>query len=194
VWAGEPGAQEAWREALAVEPDTPYALTAGDLLHPEAARGLPVFVPSFPVPGSVTALSPLRQLAALQRGAARGGVRDELLYGVALQRVGRPVSAERVYAAAARRAPDDDEAQVAAAVGRFDKDRPADAFSRLGPLTQRFPRSASVRFHLGLLLLWTGRVEEAKRQLRLAQRVEPGAPLAEEAARYLKRVREAESG
>ncbi|HEU0335849.1 MAG TPA: hypothetical protein VFR43_04800 [Gaiellaceae bacterium] len=194
VWAGQPGAQEAWREAIAVEPDTPYAITAGDLLHPEAARGLPVFVPSFPVPGSVTALSPPRQLAVLQRGAERGGVRDAILYGVALQRIGRPVSAERVYAAAARRAPDDAEAQVAAAVGRFDKDRPADAFSRLGPLTRRFPRSATVRFHLGLLLLWTGRVEEAKRQLRLAQRVEPGAPLAAEAARYLKRVREAESG
>jgi tetratricopeptide (TPR) repeat protein len=193
VWAGEPGAQAAWREALAVEPDTPYAVTAGDLLHPEAARGLPVFVPSFPVPHSVTALPAARQLAVLRRGAARGGVRGQLLYGVALQRVGRPVSAERAYAAAARQAPDDPEAQVAAAVGRFDKDRPADAFSRLGPLTQRFPRSATVRFHLGLLLLWTGRVEEAKRQLRLAERVEPGAVLAGEAGRYLTRIREAES-
>jgi hypothetical protein len=36
-------------------------------------------------------------------------------------------------------------------------------------------------------------VEEAKRQLRLAERVEPGSPLAREATRYLARVREAES-
>ena len=193
LWAGEPGAETAWREALAVEPDTPYAVTAGDLLHPETARGLPVFVPSFPVPDAITALPPARQLGALARAARGGGVRERLLYGVGLQRVGRPLSARRVFDAAARAAPGSPDAQVAAAVGRFDKERPAEAFSRLGPLSRRFPQAATVRFHLGLLLLWTGAVEEAKRQLRLAERVEPGSPLAREATRYLARVREAES-
>ena len=30
------------------------------------------------------------------------------------------------------------------------------SFSRLGPLVKTFPRSQTVRFHLGLLLAWTG--------------------------------------
>ena len=77
------------------------------------------------------------------------------------------------------------EAQVAAAVGRFDKARPADAFSRLGPLTRRFPDKATVRFHLGLLLLWSGEVKEARTQLVRATTVEPGSPLASEARKYL---------
>jgi hypothetical protein len=83
------------------------------------------------------------------------------------------------------------EAQVAAAVGRFDKARPAEAFSRLGPLTRRFPSRATVRFHLGLLRLWSGEVKEAKRQLLRATRVEPGSALAGEAKRYLDELRKA---
>ena len=108
-----------------------------------------------------------------------------LLYGVALQRLGRQRSAERVFASLARGRPDDVEAQVAAAVARFDKANPALAFSRLGPLSTRFPRAATVRFHLGVLLLWSGEVKEARRQLRLARSTEPGSPLAREAQRYL---------
>ena len=94
-------------------------------------------------------------------------------------------SAERVFARAAREAPGNAEAQVAAAVGRFDKARPAEAFSRLGPLTRRFPDRATVRFHLGLLLLWSGEVKEARTQLVRATTVEPGSPLAREAQKYL---------
>jgi tetratricopeptide (TPR) repeat protein len=108
-----------------------------------------------------------------------------LHYGLALQRLGRPVSARRAYEEAALRYPNDVEALVAAAVGRFAKERPEAAFSRLGPLSKRFPRAATVRFHLGLLLLWSGQVEEAERQLRLAERAEPGSRLAEQARRYL---------
>ncbi len=70
-------------------------------------------------------------------------------------------------------------------MARFDKAAPAKAFSRLGPLSRRFPQAATVRFHLGLLLLWSGEVEQARRQLRLARTVEPGSPLAREAKRYL---------
>nr|MBA2742275.1 hypothetical protein [Actinomycetota bacterium] len=88
----------------------------------------------------------------------------------------------------ARLAPDDVEANVAAAVGRFDKARPADAFGRLGPLTKRFPREPTVRFHLGVLLLWTGRIDEAERQLGLASKIQAGSPLAREAERYLETI------
>ena len=52
---------------------------------------------------------------------------------------GRP---RRVYAAAARAAPKDPEARVAAAVGLFDKARPAQAFSRLGPLSRDVPEGS----------------------------------------------------
>ena len=144
------------------------AVQAESLLHPGLAPGRPPFVPSFAVPASIARLSPPSQLAALERGSREGGVQRKLLYGSALQRLGRPVSAEREFAAAVRLAPDDAEAQVAAAVGLFSKAKPALAFSRLGPLAPRFPRSQSVRFHLGELLLWIGQLQKAGQELRLA--------------------------
>jgi Flp pilus assembly protein TadD len=117
-------------------------------------------------------------------------VRAKLLYGLALQRLGHRVSARRQYDEAAKLAPANPEARVAAAVVRFGKGNPSAAFSRLGPLTQRFPKAPTVRFHLGLLLLWLARVqpgsvEEGKRQLRLARAEAPGSPLGREAKRLL---------
>ena len=193
LWAQRGDPVTAWRAAADAEPDTPYAILAGNVLHPELPRGIPVFIPSFSAPAAVTRLPPARQLEALRVRAERGGVRDLILYGVGLQRVGRPVSAARVFQQAARVAPQDVEAQVAGAVGRFDKDRPEEAFGRLGPLTRTFPNEPTVRFHLGVLLLWTGRIEAAERQLRLASRTRPGSPLAREAARYLETIRQARS-
>jgi tetratricopeptide (TPR) repeat protein len=189
-WAGLPGSEDAWRAAAASEPDSPYAVAAGNLLHPEYARGLPVFVTTVPLPRELDGLSPAAQLELLRRNAD-DDVAGKLLYGVALQRLGRQRSAEQVFAGAAREAPANAEAQVAAAVGRFDKARPAEAFSRLGPLTRRFPHTATVRFHLGLLLLWSGEVKEAKAQLVRATEVEPASPLAREARRYLDELRKA---
>jgi tetratricopeptide (TPR) repeat protein len=193
LWAQQGDPTEAWRAAIEAEPDTPYAVLAGNVLHPTLPRGLPAFIPSFAAPPAITSLAPERQLEALRRRAENGGTRERLLYGVGLQRVGRPTSAARVFEQAARLAPNDVEAQVAGAVGRFDKADPARAFGRLGPLTRRFPREATVRFHLGVLLLWTGRIDEAERQLRLASRTEAGSPLAQEAARYLQTIRKARS-
>jgi predicted Zn-dependent protease len=152
------------------------------------APGLPTFVPSFGAPAAVTRLPADAQVAALARAARRRDVRAKLLYGVALQRLERPLSARRQFAAAAALAPRNPEAQVAAAVGRFDKDEPVQAFSRLGPLTKRFPRAPTVRFHLGLLLLWINDVPEARKQLRLARAEDPGTPLAREANRFLVRL------
>jgi tetratricopeptide (TPR) repeat protein len=189
-WSGDTGAEDAWRQAVADEPDSPYAIAAGNLLHPEYAPGIPVFVSTAPLPSGFGKLSPPEQLRRLERDARRS-VAGKLLYGSALQRLGRPRSAERVFAEAARVAPHDVQARVADAVGRFDKSRPADAFSRLGPLTQTFPDKATVRFHLGLLLLWSGEAAEAKRQLQRAIRVEPGSPLAGEARRYLAELHKA---
>jgi tetratricopeptide (TPR) repeat protein len=191
LWANQGDPVAAWRAVLEAEPDTPYAIVAGNLLHPNLPRGLPAFIPSFQAPAEITKLPPARQLEALSLAAERGGVREQLLYGVGLQRVGRPVSALRVFEEAARAHPDNVEARVADAVGRFDKDAPEQAFRRLGPLSARYPKSASVRFHLGVLLLWTGRLEGAERQFRLAAKAEPGSPLAREADRYLETIRRA---
>jgi len=193
LWANEGDPVAAWRATIEAEPDTPYAIVAGNLLHPQLPRGLPAFIPSFAASPEITGLPAARQLEALRRAAERGGLRELLLYGVGLQRVGRPVSASRVFTLAARRAPGEVEAQVADAVGRFDKDAPERAFGRLGPLTRTYPNEPSVRFHLGVLLLWTGRVESAQRQFKLASRTQPGSPLAREAARYLETIKRARS-
>jgi len=183
------GARRAWRAAKRFEPDSTYAVRAGDLLHPEyPVPGLPVFVPSFGLPAALDRLQPPAQLRYLERRAGRGGVRDRLLYGVALQRLGRPVSARREFAAAAALAPKDVEASTAAAVGRFDKDRPQDAFSRLGPLARQYPRAATIRFHLGLMLLWMGDVGEAKVQFRRAIAADPGSVPAKQAQAFLDRL------
>ena len=182
-------AEAEWRAAKLAEPDSLLAVRASDYLNPQyPVPGIPVFVPGFAYPSGLSGLTPRRQLEVLQRRARAGNSRAKILYGVALQRLGRQLSAERQYAAAARLAPDDPEAQAAAAVGRFDKDRPAAAFSRLGPLSRRFPQAATVRFHLGLLLLWLGQVDEGRRQLVRARRLAPGSPIGREAARYLARL------
>ncbi len=184
-WAGEDGAKASWRSAAELEPDTAYAVTANNLLFPNYARNLPVFVPTANVSPALAALAPPAQLVELERRAQGGSVADQLFYGVALQRLGRQRSAQQVFARAARSFPGNAEARVAAAVGLFDKAKPVTAFSRLGPLSRRFRNAATVRFHLGLLLLWSGQVKEARRQLRLARTVEPGSPLAGVAKRYL---------
>ena len=193
LWANQGDPVEAWRAVVDAEPDTPYAVVAGNLVHPDLPRGLPAFIPSFAASPAIARLAPARQLDALRRAAERGGVRDQLLYGVGLQRVGRPISAARVFDRASRRFPTDVEAQVAGAVGQFDKDAPERAFGRLGPLSQTNPNEPTVRFHLGVLLLWTGRIQGAERQFRLASKAQPGSPLAREAARYLETIRKARS-
>lgn len=187
-WDGDrDGALAAWRQTRMSDPDSGYAIRASDLLFRNFPAGLPTFIPSFPPDPDLSGLPAGRQLALLAQRARSGSVRGKLLYGLALQRLERPVSARRQYAAAARLAPSNPEALVADAVGRFDKANPERAFSRLGPLSRRFPRAASVRFHLGLLLLWLGQVEGAKRQLRMAAE-RPGSRLAREATRLLDRL------
>jgi tetratricopeptide (TPR) repeat protein len=177
-------ARQAWRAAHRVGPDSPSAVRAESLLHPELAPGLPTFVPSFN-PASNFPDSPRAQLAALARAARRPDWRAKILYGVALQRLERPVSAERQFAAAARLAPNEPEARVAAAVGLFDKEQPALAFAQLGPLAKTFPHAQTVRFHLGLLLLWIGQVQMAKQELRLARAEGPQTLLGSQASALL---------
>jgi hypothetical protein len=59
------------------------------------------------------------------------------------------------------------------------------AFGRLGPLTGAFPKAAVVRFHLGLLLLWTRQLAKGADQFRLAVADEPHSVYAKEAKQLL---------
>src|SRR6266852_1446930 len=159
-------ATRAWQAAERVQPDSPSAVRAQDLRHPGGAPGLPPFVPSFTKVTNV--------------------VQAYLLRGSAYQQILRPVSAEREFRAAVKAAPNDPEALTAAAVGLFDKDRPALAFSRLGPLVRRFPHAQTVRFHLGLLLIYFGDMPRARRELALARAQGPRTPLGKRAETLLK--------
>ncbi len=159
-------ATRAWQAAERAQPDSPSAVRAQDLRHPGSAPGLPPFVPSF-----TRVTSPVESL---------------LLQGAAYQQVLRPLSAEREFLAAVKAAPNDPEALTAAAVGLYDKDRPALAFSRLGPLARRFPHVQTVRFHLGLLLIYFGDMPRARRELALARAQGPRTPLGKKAETLLK--------
>jgi len=159
-------ATRAWQAAERAQPDSPSAVRSQDLRHPGTPPGLPPFVPSF-----TQVTSPVESM---------------LLRGAAYQQALRPVSAERDFAAAARAAPNDPEALTAAAVGLYDKDRPALAFSRLGPLARRFPHAQTVRFHLGLLLIYFGDMPRARRELALARAQGPLTPLGKRAETLLK--------
>jgi tetratricopeptide (TPR) repeat protein len=178
-----------WREAKRADPDTQSALRAEDLLHPDMAPGRPFFYASFGAGSNIQGDSAAEQLDQLRARAETGGVKANLLYGVALQRVGRTVSARGAFEQARALDGKSLEAQVAEALGRFDKDAPAAAFSRLGPLARDNPRSALVRFHLGLLLLWIRDVDDAREQLQRASAAEPHGFYGKEARKLLSRLK-----
>jgi tetratricopeptide (TPR) repeat protein len=187
----EEGARVAWRQVEEVDADSPAALRAEDLLNPQFAPGRPPFVAPLEAPPGLEELSPDEQLAELERLAEEGGVDERLFYGIVLQRLGRPVSAEEAFASAAEADPTSVPAKVAAALGRFDKDDPSQAFSRLGPLAGA-DETGVVRYHLGLALSWIGQIEEAKRQLGLARETGPDGFYGREAERLLERLEEVE--
>jgi tetratricopeptide (TPR) repeat protein len=184
---GDEAAAE-WRKAVEVEPDSQSAVRAGDVLHPDMAPGLPSFFTTLePRPG-LTGKSPQEQLDELEAAARGGGADEWILYGTALQRVGKPISARAAFDRALELAPDRLDAKVAAAVGRFDKDDPSAAFSRLGPLARDNPDSALVRFHLGVLLLWIRDVQDARAQLEKAAATMPVSLYSREAKSLLSRL------
>jgi predicted Zn-dependent protease len=157
-------AEQAWRAAKKAGRDTYYEMKSDVILHPQFFR---------PADGLYPVFEPQRTDRLLLRG-------------VILQRQGHQHSAERLYARAARLEPRNDEAQVAAAVGLFDEDNLSASFSHLGPLVKTFPASQSVRFHLGLLLAWTGRRAQATTEFRLARSLGPKTRLGREANLFLR--------
>lgn len=158
-------AEQAFRAAKKAGRNTFYEIRADSILHPQYFdQGYPIFE------------------------ATGAGVPALLRQGIAAQQAGHQHTAERLYARAARLYPGDDQAQVAAAVGRFDEDDLAASFSRLGPLVKRFPQSVSVRYHLGLLLAWTGQRDQAVVEFRAAKRLAPTSALGREANAFLARL------
>ncbi len=157
-------AEQAFRQAKKAGYDTFYEMQADEILHPQFFQPQDGFYPLF---------QPQRRTTLL-------------IQGVLLQRRGKQHSAEKLYARAARLQPANDEAQVAAAVGRFDEDNLSASFSRLGPLVKRFPHSQSVRYHLGLLLAWTGQRDQAIKEFQLAQNLGRRSTLGVQSAAFLK--------
>jgi tetratricopeptide (TPR) repeat protein len=155
-------ATAAYRQAKKAGPDTPYRVQADVLIHPQffTKGGYPIL--------QYYGTDPL------------------LLAGQLQQRQYHQVSAERLYARAARLHPGSADAQVAAAVGRFDMDDLSASFSRLGPLVRRFPKSQTVRFHLGLLLAWTAQRDLAVKEFRAARALDPSSRLGRDADTFLR--------
>ena len=193
-WSGQNAdAVSAWEKVAKVGADSSYGVAAEDFLHPtlrgnKQIPGLPFLVLDFGAPRRIARLPGAEQLSALASAAAKPNARAKLLYGSRLWSLERPVSAERQFEAAAKLAPHDPVARTAAAVGAFTKANPVKAFSRLGPLTGLFPKAAVVRFHLGLLLLWSGERKKAVEQLELAAAEQPRSSYAEDAKRLLSRL------
>jgi len=156
-------AVQAFRKAKKHGRDTRYRVVVDNLLHPQYFKdGYPPF-----------------QYAG----------RDPLLIeGQVAQRRDHNETAERLWSRAAELHPNDPDAQVAAAVGRFDMDDLNASFSRLGPLVQRFPKSQTVRFHLGLLLAWTGQRTLAVREFTAARELGATTTLGKEADAFLVRL------
>jgi len=156
-------AVQAFRKAKKHGRDTRYRVVVDNLLHPQYFKdGYPPF-----------------QYAG----------RDPLLIeGQVAQRRDHNETAERLWSRAAELHPSDPDAQVAAAVGRFDMDDLNASFSRLGPLVQRFPQSQTVRFHLGLLLAWTGQRTLAVREFTAARELGATTTLGKEADAFLVRL------
>ena len=102
-WSGRNAdAVAAWRRAEALQPDTPFAVDAESLLYAgRTLPGRPPFVSPYEAPTALRGLPAGEELAALARAARRPSARAKILYGVALQRLGRSVSAEQQFAAAA---------------------------------------------------------------------------------------------
>jgi predicted Zn-dependent protease len=156
-------ASAALRRAKAAGRDTYYEVASDNLLHPQ------YFQQGYP-PFQYFGHDPL------------------LVQGQVAQRGDHQRTAERLWARAARLRPNDADAQVAAAVGRFDMDDLSASFSRLGPLTKEFPRSQSVRFHLALLLAWTGQRSLAVQEFRKTRALGPRTQFGKDASAFLSRL------
>jgi tetratricopeptide (TPR) repeat protein len=162
--AGYPNeAAQAFQQAKKVGANTYYGVKSDNLLHPQYFQeGYPPFV--------YTGKDPL------------------LIQGQVEQNAYHEQSAEKLWAKDAKLHPESADAQIAAAVGRFDMSDLSASFSRLGPLVKRFPQSQSVSFHLGLLLVWTGQRTQALTEFREAVKLGPQTAVGKQAENFVTRI------
>jgi tetratricopeptide (TPR) repeat protein len=155
-------------------PDSASSVDAEDILYADRfVPGLPHMIAPVAIPSGRTIGEQLAKATSpLQRG-----VIDWYL--------DRRVSARRALTEAARAAPADPMVQTLAAVSYYSKRNPTAAFSRLGPLSGRFPKAAVVYLHLGELLLWQKELQKARTQLEKAVAVEPRSVYAAQAKKLL---------
>ncbi|MES1248307.1 MAG: tetratricopeptide repeat protein [Actinomycetota bacterium] len=174
-WSGRNADAEKQFEAVDSKfPDSPSSVDAEDILYAgRYASGLPHMIAPVAIPSGRTI------------GEQLAKARTPLVRGVIEWYLERRVSARRALNEAARAAPDDPMVQTLDAVAYYSKRNPTAAFSRLGPLTGRFPKAAVVRLHLAELLLWQKQVAKARVQLRAAVADEPTSVYAEQAKELL---------
>ncbi|HWB22308.1 MAG TPA: hypothetical protein VG652_05430 [Gaiellaceae bacterium] len=166
IWAGyDADAEAPLKAAKKWGRNTEIEVKADSLLHPQFFPGDPIF-------------TPLSGNPLLVRGAK-------------LQVEGHQHSAEALYERAVRKNPNDVEALVAQAVGRFDKDNLNASFSQLGPLTQRFPKSQLVRYFLGYLLAVTGQGSAAVTQFQKTVALGGSTVLGRNAEAFLSKLKQA---
>jgi tetratricopeptide (TPR) repeat protein len=108
-----------------------------------------------------------------------------LQQGSQLQVQGHQVSAEHLYARAAKLDPKDIEARVAVAVGLFDEDNLLPSFSRLGPLVKQNPKSQAAHYYFGLVLAWTGQSSDAIAQFKKTVELDSKSPIGKQAESIL---------
>ena len=112
---------------------------------------------------------------------------DPLWHGVAAGRQAT-LGASAHSTARSSSLPTEPDAKVAAAVGRFDKDDPSAAFSRLGPLAREIPGLRARPLPPGVLLLWIRDVKDARAQLEKAAATMPESLYSREAKSLLSRL------
>ena len=171
-WAGSGDPLTAWRAVADGRSGLPVRDPRGKppVLEPPArvARIRPVVL------RATGGGAPARRRAARRAASSR---RERRRPGVAPLRRRPPARraarlGRAAFERAAKLAPDDAEALVAAAVGAFDKEHPELAFGQLGPLTQDVPAGAdrAIPSRRPLALDWSGRHGYSPAQARLADR------------------------
>jgi tetratricopeptide (TPR) repeat protein len=168
LWAGYPSdAQTALESAKRLGRNTIIQGRADNLLHPNYFQ--PSNGPPYPV------FIPLTRNSLLEQGSR-------------LQQQGHQISAERMFARAATKQPGNVEAQVAKAVGLFDEDNLTPAFSHLGPLSAKYPRSQVVHYYLGYLLAWTAQGQQAISQFEKTVKLGPTTEVGKAAKKFLEGI------
>jgi tetratricopeptide (TPR) repeat protein len=182
VYAGRDGDAATTLKRVETEfPDSPSSVDAENVLFSRDFPGLPYLIVPVTVPSAPTLA---QQVAIAARAARSGDAQAKLRYGVMLWRLQHRVSARQWLDAAAKRDPSA-ETLTAAAVSAFTKRNPVAAFGRLGPLTGRYPDAPVVRFHLGILLLWTHQLAKAETQLKMVATSHPDSLYGTEARKLL---------